>query len=245
MVALFVDIHCHLYEFDPREISRFSNMIIVAVSDDLNSSIKTLKLAETYGNVVPCVGLHPWEIDENSLDVIDRIIDIAVKANVKCFGEIGLDKKFVPESYELQYEIFKEFIDAAVKYNIALNIHAAGAWRDVFKLIYRRDISRAVFHWYTGPLDLLKEIVESGYFISINPAVKIQKKHLRVLEKTPLENILTESDGPYKYRGLYLTPLMIPETVELIAKVKGVDLNVVKKVIIENFKKFIGEADNE
>jgi len=57
-----------------------------------------------------------------------------------------------------------------------LNIHAAGTWKEVLEYLIKYDINRALIHWYTGPIDLVKEIERLGYYISINPALKVGQK---------------------------------------------------------------------
>ncbi len=243
MVTKIIDVHCHLHEFKPESIreflSRQDSMIIVAVSEDYASSIETLSLYETFKeNIIPCVGVHPWSINEKGLEDLDPVIALIENNDrIRCLGEVGLDKKFVAKSYDKQVVAFKKFVEIAREHNLVLNIHAAGAWREVFDLLVKNDIEKAVFHWYTGPLDLLNEITNVGYYISINPAVRIQEKHMKILLSTPITHMLAESDGPYKYRGMYLTPLLVPEVYEIISDAKNLDINAVRRILYDNFRK--------
>ncbi|RLE63813.1 MAG: TatD family deoxyribonuclease [Thermoprotei archaeon] len=232
-----VDAHCHLYEFPSEEVEKYQEYRILAVSDNFESSLKTLKLAERFDNVIPCIGLHPWEVRENCLEEVEQILKLAPKA--LCLGEIGLDKLFTPQTFKLQLKVFSEFLKFSKEYELPVNVHAAGAWREVYDLIRRYDIEKAVFHWYSGPLDLLEEIVGSGYFITINPTVTINKKHMRALQAVELENVLTESDGPYKYRGFYLKPELVKEVVKTIAKVKEVEVENVVAQVYRNLERFL------
>lgn len=120
-----------------------------------------------------------------------------------------------------------------------MNIHAAGAWNEVLELLRRYDIEKALIHWYTGPLNLIDEIISMNYYISINAALKIQEKHRKIVIYTPLNHILTESDGPYDYRGLKLEPLLVKDAVEWIARLKRQSIDVVKEIIYYNLTKFL------
>jgi len=51
--------------------------------------------------------------------------------------------------------------------------------------------------------------------------------------------VLTESDGPYEYRGLKLTPKMISNTIDIISSIKGIPVSDVKSKVFENFNRFI------
>ncbi len=234
-----VDAHCHLHEFlDFRIRELAEKFTIVAVSDDEPSSKRTLELAEKYDTVIPCIGVHPWCADKVTMDEVERVCKLADKA--MCIGEVGLDTKFVPDTIEKQREIFLKFLRIAKEYSLPMNIHSAGAWREVYELILKYDIERAVFHWYTGPLDLLEDIIKHGFYISINAAVKIQKKHQEVARRVPLDNMLVESDGPYSYRGLELEPTLIPETIRLLSQL----LNIDEKTILEKVRSNLARLFN-
>jgi Tat protein secretion system quality control protein TatD with DNase activity len=45
-----------------------------------------------------------------------------------------------------------------------------------------------------------------------------------------------ESDGPYEYRGLRLTPLMIPELLESISSRRKMPRDHVELAVAENFR---------
>ncbi len=233
----YIDAHCHLYEFDEKTISTFKDISIVAVSDDLKSSLKTIYLAEKFKDIYPCIGIHPWNIEKIDLKELEEIKNLIERFNIKCLGEIGLDRKFVPQTYCLQIEVFEHFLKLASKYDLIVNLHSPNAWREVHKMVIKYNISKAVFHWYTGPLDLLKKIIDKKFYITINPAIVVQKKHRIVLENADIYQILTESDGPYNYRGLYLTPAKIRDLLKIISEIKGLSLYDLKKIILENFNR--------
>lgn len=233
---VYVDAHCHAYEFEEEEITNFTKEIfIAAVSDDLESSYKTIKLASKHKNIVPCIGIHPWEIGKTSREHLEEILTLIVKFGVKCLGEVGLDRKFTPETIDRQREFFNFFLQLARDYELSMNIHAAHTWKEVLDLLRKYEIEKAVFHWYTGPLELIDEITSSGYMISINPAYKIQEKHRKVIEHLNLEYMLTESDGPYSYRGLMLNPEMIKDTVLFISNIKRIQVNELIETLHKNF----------
>lgn len=233
-----VDSHCHLHEFTDVIIERIvREFTVIAVSDDYPSSIRTIELSEKYDSIAPCVGIHPWMVDKIDRDEVDKIEKIAEKA--MCIGEVGLDTKFVPETIERQREIFHKMLKIAKEHSLPVNLHCAGTWKEVYDLVLKYDIDRANFHWYTGPLDLVDDIVEKGFFISINPALKIQKKHQEVAKKLPLENMLLESDGPYEYRGIKMEPFLIRETIELLSKIKSVEPSKIVEYCRENARRFL------
>ena len=233
----YVDAHCHIHEFTENRIREFRDFIIIGVSDDEPSSRKTLELSRKFDNIIPNVGVHPWHVHEVSVEELNNVLKLANQA--KGIGEVGLDTKFKPETIERQREFFLKFLQVAKEYDLPMNVHAAGTWGEVLELLRKFDIKKALIHWFTGNLELIDEIVSLGYFISINPAIKIQKKQRQIVEYAPIEIILTESDGPYSYRGLELEPTLIPELISEIAKIKNMKVNDVIEVVRNNLRRFV------
>ena len=234
---MFIDSHVHMHEYSEDEIMKYCSMadyVFLAVSDDYESSLKTLNIAKKCSNVIPAIGIHPWEVGKTSMDELDKVMKLV--DNAYFLGEVGLDKKFVPQTFDRQLDIFRKFVEVAKEYDKGLSIHAAGAWREVLNVLYKYDVKVAIIHWYTGPPELLKDIESLGYYIGVNVALKIQRKMRLIVEKAPLERMITESDGPYEYRGMKLNPELIPEAINEIAKIKEVSKDHVTKLISENFK---------
>lgn len=223
---MYYDAHCHYNSLN----KEYSGFVIAAVSIDYQSSLQTLKLRKP-GSILAGVGIHPWNVGKENLeDVIPLVKD------ADFIGEIGLDYRYNPRK-DLQIEHFRKFLEVARDLNKPVNVHSLDSWRDTLNLLLEYDIKRAIIHWYSGPIDLLKDIEAAGYFITINPSVTFQQKHRQVAEKAPLEIILTESDGGYVYKGRLLEPTQIPELVKYLANIKGVSEEDMNKIIEMNFNK--------
>ncbi|MEM3066170.1 MAG: TatD family hydrolase [Nitrososphaerota archaeon] len=233
-----MDAHSHLYEFKNPE--RFRNIAIIVVAEDYHTSLEALRLGESLDNVSPSVGIHPWKLLEVSDDEVKEVCRLIGRGGVKCIGEVGLDKRHAKASFERQMEVFDTFARLAFEYSLPMNLHCLDAWQKTLDILLKRDVSRALFHWYTGPLDLLEKISSVGYFVSINPMGAIQKRHREVARLTDIRSILTESDGPYVYRGVRLEPPMVENSLTVIAEARGMYREVVEERVAENFRKFLG-----
>ncbi len=236
-----VDAHSHLHGFSDDEIRSIIaelDIYIVAVAENLSSSLRTLGLRKISDRIYPCIGLHPWETKgEDALNEVEEILKYA--NNAYCFGEIGLDKRFNTENFNVQKEVFYRFVEASLKTKKPLNIHALDAWKETLDIVSSMGVKKAIFHWYSGPTTLLPKIEDNGYFITINPSVTFQKKHGAVLKAAPLSIIITESDGPYNYKGRILNPRMIPKTLEYISETKNIEINKLEEIIMNNFKQYL------
>ena len=235
---MIIDSHIHLHEFGDPLIRVYcgykTGYLLLAVSDDLPSSQRTLEISSKCSNVLPAVGIHPWRVERAGVREVDQILQLG--GEVKFLGEIGLDLRFVPSTFQKQLEIFRRFLEVAERHGLGVSVHGAGAWRHVIAELKSYKVRAIIAHWFTGSIKDLKELLDYGSFIGINPAIKIQAKSKDVVRETPLEAILTESDSPYRYRGLDLRPELIQETIRIISNLKGVGVGRVREVIEENFK---------
>jgi len=203
-----IDTHTHLDEIENLEQAlaeaRSANIIaIIGVGTDCESNQKALELAQAYKDFIyPAIGLHPWnlkapEIDHN-LEFIENHIDKAV-----AIGEIGLDyhkKVRARAEKDLQKYALREVLKIARTHKKPVIIHSRYAWRDALSLVEEAQLEKAVFHWYTGPSSVLRDIVRQDYFISATPAIEYHDEHRRAIKEIPLARLLLETDSPVVYR---------------------------------------------
>lgn len=239
----YVDSHIHLNDYSQERIISLcgrDDIELIAVSEDLRSSLINLSLKKKCFNVKAAVGIHPWNADKVTADELAKVIELV--DSVSFVGEVGLDKRFTPSTFDLQLKIFKEFVSLCSSSKKILLLHAAGAWREVLEELTKNSVEAAVFHWYTGPLEYLRDIKDLGYFIGINVALLKQPKMREVVRQAPLDIMLTESDGPYEYRGLKLEPELIPSLLNEIATIKNVSPEEVLEAIYNNYLNLLGKA---
>jgi TatD DNase family protein len=109
-------------------------------------------------------------------------------------------------------------------------------------MVEETGVPRAVFHWYSGPLELLDTIVDRGYFISATPALAYSRMHQEAIRRAPLENILLETDCPVTYQGQEATPSDVVRVCEQVASLKDCSCEEVAGQTTENVKRFLGKA---
>ena len=63
------------------------------------------------------------------------------------------------------------------------------------------SVNNVIFHWYSGPLRLIEEIVVAGYYFSVNEAMTISESGRKIISRIPLDRILTESDAPFNRKS--------------------------------------------
>ncbi|MGA2515895.1 MAG: TatD family hydrolase, partial [Thermodesulfobacteriota bacterium] len=165
-----VDGHAHLNELSGlsgslQEARAAGVRGIVGVGMDIESNKKIVQIARANNQFVyPALGYHPWVIKEEEMEANLSFVRDHAKEGV-ALGEIGLDYK-IKVKKELQWKVFGELLDIALESDKPVIVHCRYSHRRAFDMVRERRMKRAVFHWYSGPLRLLDEILEAGYFIS-------------------------------------------------------------------------------
>lgn len=245
-----IDTHAHLEEVKDlkgaiRRAVKAGVIAIIAVGSDYESNLWILNESKKYETrklkIYPALGLHPWGLDlskvNETINLIEKNIDIIV-----ALGEIGLDYWYKDarkndEVKGLQKEVFWRVLNLARKNNKPVSIHSRGAWMDCVDMTVEAGVKKAVFHWFSGPLDVLKKLLDYGYYISATPAAAYSKEHRKVIENTPLENIVLETDTPVVYVGEVSEPAHIVKALNAVAELKGEKVGVVAEKTTENARK--------
>ena len=245
-----VDTHAHLSDLEDRvgvvRRAREAGVeAVVAVGGNLETSRATLSWADEFeGYVYPAMGIHPteWMGDdvEKTLSFIDGNVDRCVAV-----GEIGLDywnrdAKKSEEMREKQREIYTRLLGIAVDHGKPASVHGRGAWEDALGLAREHGPDRIIFHWFSGPLEILRRVLDSGYLISATPAAEFSRDHRAALAEAPLESIVIETDSPVSYQGKRAEPADILLTLRSLADLKGVPEEEVAEVTTRNARTFFG-----
>jgi TatD DNase family protein len=202
---------------------------VVAVGGSVDSSAYALRLAERYrGYVFPGVGVHPSEaLKVDHGEAVRFVREHAVEASL--VGEVGLDYSYPfargEDARERMRMLCSGLVEVAAETGLPVSVHSRSAYRDTLDIMRRHDVGAAVFHWYDGPLDTLRLILDSGYYVSATPAAEYSKGHRAVLAEAPVERILVETDSPVHLRrlGRRSEPADVWLTVHALAGIKGME----------------------
>jgi TatD DNase family protein len=115
--------------------------------------------------------------------------------------------------------VFQQHLDLAKEFDLPIVVHCRGAWRECLDMIVASGVKKAVFHWYSGPMDVLKDILDAGFLISGSVALEYSAESRKAMEYAPLERILVETDTPV--RGW--TPKDVWRTFKALCAIKAAD----------------------
>jgi TatD DNase family protein len=208
---------------------------IVQIGCDLPGARFTAEQVDLHPQMLGGVAIHPNEAPrlaaQGSLDAAYAEIEqLAAHPRIRVIGETGLDYfRTGPEGAPTQQDSFRWHIDLAKRTGKALQIHDRDSHDDVLRILAEEGApDRTVMHCFSGDLEMARDCVERGYYLSFAGTVTFKNAAgLRdALAVTPLGRVLVETDAPYltpvPWRGATNAPYLVPLTVRAMAGVLGV-----------------------
>jgi TatD DNase family protein len=259
---VFIDTHCHLDfpEFKtevPGVLGRAKEAHVerlVNVGVDCDTSKHSVDLARKYPEVYASVGIHPHSAKELDIESRGWLMALSNHEKVVAIGEIGLDYYYLKRSSkyahyptrEEQMFCFEQMLDLAMETNLPAIIHAREADADLLGILksYHGQL-RAVMHCFSSNWEVAEKLIDMGFALSFTGNITYKNPDIaEVIRKTPLANIMIETDSPYLapelYRGKRNEPAFVVEVAKKIALIKGISLAEVEMETTKKAMKFFG-----
>jgi TatD DNase family protein len=117
-----------------------------------------------------------------------------------------------------------------------------------FATLYKDFVLRGVVHCYTGDAQLAKIYLKLGLYLGFTGIITFSDNYDKIIEETPLERILIETDSPYlspePKRGKRNIPENVKFVAEKIAKLKKMKISKIKKKTLGNAQKLFSFNGN-
>ena len=232
-----IDTYAHFNSKDLKnlrdEIIRVNNINylnkVINVGLDYETSKEAIEISEREPKFYATIGIHPLHNGN-----IEDLLKLRITDKVVAIGEIGLD---TDGDFLLQRERFIKQIELANFLELPIIIHSKNSNERVLKIFkYVYPLSGFVFHCFQPDIDIAKEIIKLGGYLSFaTPITRVNaKKSLEVIKLTPIENILIELDYPY----MSMNPINDGKQVfNRIKELKGYSYNQLEKQLDENAKR--------
>lgn len=203
---------------------------MLAAGGDYASSLIARQYAHTRCNCFYSCGVHPHQAAEYLKNPADFSTFHGDDKNV-AIGEIGLDYFYEESPIPEQRQVFEEFLELALKWNLPAMLHirdkndSFAAGQDALDRlkIFAGNGGRFVIHCCTIPAEKISQFLDLGAMIGVTGMISFKRAdNLReMLAKVPDDRLLLETDSPYlapvPFRGKPNTPGLLPLAAQALA----------------------------
>lgn len=239
---MIIDTHCHIDLYhSPRKILQEcvkTDMTVLAMTNLPSHFEMGYPHFQTLKKIRLALGMHPLMAHSHIIE-----FDLFLKnySKTSYIGEVGLDfSKEGMSTKSIQIETFSKVLKVVSGQNKILSIHSRKAEKEVLELLINNNIKSAIFHWYSGGLNLIDKIVQEGYYFSINPAMTKSMSGRKIISKIPKQFVLTETDGPFiDENNLPIKPGQVQTVVSFLSNEWKSSKEEVKQIIWSNFQNIV------
>ena len=237
-----LDTHCHIDLYPnplavAREVER-RGILTIAVTNLPSHFEMGQPHLQRFRQIRQALGLHPLMAKHHKKER-ERFRQMLSRTSY--IGEVGLDfSREGLDTRHVQIESLRFVFNRLQDRPRFVSLHSRGAESKVLELLEEFDIQSAVFHWYSGSLTILDQIVRCGHYFSVNPAMARSQKGRKIINRIPLNRILTESDGPHvQLRNQPVKPTDIKSVLQVLQDISGMSLEETEAQVMSNFMELL------
>jgi TatD DNase family protein len=244
--------HSHLQDAvfdDQREAlirdvqERGMKVLLVGYTPQMNR--RAIELAQAYDCFVVAVGIHPnhahdWESQ------MAQLRELATHDKVVAIGECGLDYHWESVDKATQRAAFVAQLKLAMELQLPIIVHMRKATEDTYDILSSTYQGPGVMHCYSGNAEFAQRFIELGLHLGIGGPVtyKNAAELQAIVQATPLQSLLVETDDPYlaptPFRGQQNIVTHVQYVIEQIAAIKQLDVAAVIQATTNNALQVFG-----
>ena len=243
---VFSDSHCHLVRASirlehlvkPVEEARAKRVdIIVSMAMDLLESAVNVDCTQHYPELLPAIGIHPWNAVPPTDEVRRELRQLARGKGVACIGEIGLDYARNPDTKEIQKELLRYELSLAKETGLPVSMHCRDAHQDMMDILAKEKSPelKGSVHGFSGDRATLQDWLNMGFYISIGGRRGVPGD-ISVLPEVVgdihWDRLLTESEGTDGLSG-------VVSVAEKLASLRGVTVEKIADTTTANIKRLL------
>ncbi|TDW51363.1 TatD DNase family protein [Flavobacterium sp. 270] len=174
------------------------------------------------------IGIHPWYIQENSIDADLKIIEEKLQTeNCLAIGECGLDKR-IEVPLELQISVFEKQLALAEEFKKPVVIHCVAAFQEIIAIKKKLKISvPMIMHGFSKNNQIAAQLIKEEFYLSFGKYLLKNPELETVFKSVPNDRFFLETDT-------------IEETIEqvydLAGKYKNINLKELEDIISSNYR---------
>ncbi len=265
-----IDAHCHLtHELFKDDINTVIQrarkagvkaILVSGVNPPANREV--LALCRKYPDILkPSLGIYPIDAlgiaGENTglprqavpINLEEEFAFIEKHKNeIAAVGEVGMDFFWAKkeETYEKQAENFRKIIRFAINIKKPLVIHSRKAEEECLEILGQEIKNKeipVIQHCFSGRKSLMGKAIALGHYFSIPPNILRAGNFQTLVNKAPMEQLLTETDAPWlsPFPDKRNEPAFVLETIKKMAEVKGITAEEMAEAVWKNYEKVFGK----
>lgn len=204
---------------------------MIDVGYDMISSKAAFLNSKKHANIFSAVGVHPHDSGNVQSGYLDVLAEFLENEKTVALGEIGLDFYRDLSPRDTQRKVFIEQLELAKELDVPVIIHNREADQSVYDVLkeYKSSISVKIMHCYSSSLEMMKEFLKIGCYISLAGPLTYPKAPnlVSVAKEVPIQRLLIETDCPYlppvPHRGERNEPSYVRYVAEKIASIRGIE----------------------
>jgi len=141
------------------------------------------------------VGIHPWYLDENTLDAdMEQMEQIIQHPKCKAIGECGLDKR-IETSITVQKKVLIPQLYLAEKYKKPVVLHCVAAYQEIIEIKKQLNLSiPLIIHGFSKNGQVAASLIKNGFYLSFGKYLLLNPELSIVLKEIPVNRIFFETD---------------------------------------------------
>lgn len=213
---------------------------IICAGYNLEKSKVAVELSKKYDFLYSTVGISPNDLEDFSLENLEKIYELTKEKKVVAVGEIGLDYYWNKENKDKQKEAFISQIEIANKAELPIVIHNRDAYIDTIQILKEHKVkNQGVFHCCQLNQELIKEALNIGFYISFSGNITFKNaKSEECVKLVSLDRFLIETDSPYltpePFRGTRNDSSKVKLVAQKIAQIHDLPIEEIAKLSYNN-----------
>jgi TatD DNase family protein len=205
---------------------------MINICTDRKSLEEGLRLSRKYPEVFNAGSTTPHDVVQEGEGDFPYFEAAAREGQLVAIGETGLDYHYEHSDRKTQKRFLIRYLHLAAELKLPVIFHCREAFQDLFSIVdaeYPKG-APAILHCFTGTVGEAEEVWKRGWFLSLSGIVTFKKSETlrEVAKRTPLEQLLIETDTPYlapqNKRGKMNEPSFLVETAQCIAVARNESL---------------------
>lgn len=232
-----IDAHAHIGTPEELAARREAGVITLLCGTEPESADKVTKMASAA--LIPHCALHPWHAEDCALADMLGYMDMC-----PVVGEIGLDSVWTQADMDAQRRAFLAQLDWAERRRKPVVLHTKGMEREIAWTLGRYTVRKLV-HWYSCE-DYLDDYIAQDCYFTVGPDCMHNPAVRAVIERVPLDRLLTETDGMSAVAWALereVAPSELSSVLEgelgEIARAKGIAQEHAREAVWVNFNRFV------